>query len=514
MEYTLYDLLQEEFASGFQLLTSKRNFKQVIVSSVSVQELPVDNFIKKHELVLSTAVGCQEDKAMFMNLIYEVAKAQASALLLAFKKEDYKAPADIIDYANSLGLVLFSIPWECPFSNIQMITIRRIFEKKTSTYTTLQTSLFNSFFESETIDYAAKLISDAFQIPIVIKDSAYNILASSLSFSEKIDEPVEFGILLNDSVVGYLTASKDSALSKADADLGEDLIEKYICFPLSLWFNRRNIEDMVKIRLKNDYVWNLATQSYTSFSDMTEQGIRLHFKLSCSYTCMALKAIPQGAQQYVDEYSTSSAATTSKIESLLIQAGQKAKLSIMVGARNLDFIIFLENRSPQPKGRITEYINSIDGQLNAAFQNYRFYWGISETNFKKPIFHALYQNAKTALQYCLTSSKQQYHFTYQDSKEAQIIGLLSSNDSIQRIAKETIQPLQEYDASSDINLTGTLITYIKCNYNVSLTARELHIHRQSLLYRLEKIEALTDMALNNHQDIFLLEVCTRIYFEY
>jgi purine catabolism regulator len=49
---------------------------------------------------------------------------------------------------------------------------------------------------------------------------------------------------------------------------------------------------------------------------------------------------------------------------------------------------------------------------------------------------------------------------------------------------------------------------------MSLTARKLNIHRQSLLYRLEKIEALTEMSLDDHQDLFLLEVSTRMYYHY
>ena len=96
----------------------------------------------------------------------------------------------------------------------------------------------------------------------------------------------------------------------------------------------------------------------------------------------------------------------------------------------------------------------------------------------------------------------------------QIISVLSGNPQILAIAADTIGALRKYDTSSGIDLMGTLIEYINCNYNISLTARNLHIHRQSLLYRLEKIEALTEMSLSNHKDLFLLEICTRILSGY
>ena len=82
------------------------------------------------------------------------------------------------------------------------------------------------------------------------------------------------------------------------------------------------------------------------------------------------------------------------------------------------------------------------------------------------------------------------------------------------MANETLSRLQQYDVNSGINLMGTLAKFIDCNYHISLTARELHIHRQSLLYRLEKIEALTEMSLSSHKDLFLLEVFSRIFSDY
>ena len=126
----------------------------------------------------------------------------------------------------------------------------------------------------------------------------------------------------------------------------------------------------------------------------------------------------------------------------------------------------------------------------------------------------LYQNASIALQYCLTASRKQYRFTYRDTKELQIISALSRSDTVRKIADETIRSLREYDVSAGINMMETLTTFIRCNYNISLTARTLHIHRQSLLYRLKKIEQLTDMSLSNHQDLFLLEICTHLYYHY
>ena len=60
----------------------------------------------------------------------------------------------------------------------------------------------------------------------------------------------------------------------------------------------------------------------------------------------------------------------------------------------------------------------------------------------------------------------------------------------------------------------TLTEFIKSNYNTSLTARNLHLNRQSLLYRLKKIEMLTQLSLSDRRDLLLLEIFTRIHSDY
>ena len=63
--------------------------------------------------------------------------------------------------------------------------------------------------------------------------------------------------------------------------------------------------------------------------------------------------------------------------------------------------------------------------------------------------------------------------------------------------QETLGPLAESDSRSNNALIETLECFFHCNGNLSETARTMHLHRNSLLYRLSRIEELLGQSLED-----------------
>ncbi|MCK4901006.1 MAG: helix-turn-helix domain-containing protein, partial [Anaerolineales bacterium] len=64
--------------------------------------------------------------------------------------------------------------------------------------------------------------------------------------------------------------------------------------------------------------------------------------------------------------------------------------------------------------------------------------------------------------------------------------------------EETIGPLLAYDGNEE--LIRTLESYFKHNANLSQTAEALFIHRNTLLYRMERIAQILDLDFNNPEN--------------
>ncbi len=69
--------------------------------------------------------------------------------------------------------------------------------------------------------------------------------------------------------------------------------------------------------------------------------------------------------------------------------------------------------------------------------------------------------------------------------------------AVQRFATQVIGPLIKYDDDHRGSLVQTLEAYFNHHGNISRTAESLFVHRNTLLYRMDRIQELTGQDLNN-----------------
>lgn len=118
-----------------------------------------------------------------------------------------------------------------------------------------------------------------------------------------------------------------------------------------------------------------------------------------------------------------------------------------------------------------------------------------------------YKNALTALNIELSGEEKSGIYIYKERET--LLWLLPrelTSNYHDRLLKY-IKPLMEQD-SFEV-LANTFIEYCKCNMNISEAARKLYIHRNTLIYRLEKINEITSLSTNNFEHCMLLYVALK-----
>lgn len=87
---------------------------------------------------------------------------------------------------------------------------------------------------------------------------------------------------------------------------------------------------------------------------------------------------------------------------------------------------------------------------------------------------------------------------------------LYGHEELSEFYQETLGPLLDSDSRSNGALIETLEGFFRCNGNLSETARAMHLHRNSLLYRLGRIEELLGRSLEDSELRLALQLALKI----
>lgn len=88
---------------------------------------------------------------------------------------------------------------------------------------------------------------------------------------------------------------------------------------------------------------------------------------------------------------------------------------------------------------------------------------------------------------------------------------LDGNSELTKFYQEILGPLLNADTRGDGTLIETLEGFFRCNGNLSEAARALHLHRNSLLYRLGRIEDILGRSLEDPEFRLALQIALKIH---
>ncbi len=101
---------------------------------------------------------------------------------------------------------------------------------------------------------------------------------------------------------------------------------------------------------------------------------------------------------------------------------------------------------------------------------------------------------------------------YGDLKLYQLLLALKERnlDYLRRFYHDTLGPLVEHDERKQSDLVHTLNGFFKANGNLAEAAKDLKVHRNTLVYRLQRISELTELNLDDSDNRLILHLALKI----
>ena len=544
MSFTINDFLKLDVINSASVMTKVDTIKNKTIDSISVIELPVENFVHKNELVLTTCIACSDDESTLLNFVKDIYNLGASGLVISLGRYIKYIPEKVIDYCNEINFPIIHIPWEIRFASIVESVLSEINSRKLMKviiYEKIHKKLLTLFLNGSTLSEVANLIYIELRNPAIIVNSNGKIKGYSkdtsnllkileeplkiLSSGENIN-PLEsnfskdiytaYKINTKQVTYGYLFLQNKADDNVPNLVANKNLVSQHLIPMISLWFNRKQTIMETEMQYKDIFVWNLIQTKDYQLKDLYIQSQSMGYDLSLSYICL-VSTLSNIEESYsldrshiysLEEWRLN---CIKEIKGQISRIGQAIKQKVMLTYQEDKLIIFLEANGKEVEKIAKEFIDTVVGRIRLIYPKIVMSWGISSTKVKYDKFNKAYLDGKISLEYASKTRQAGFRYIHYNTSAYRLLSILLKYEETHEIVENIIGQLIKYDQENKGKLIDTFKSYMDNKGNVSQAARKLHLHRQSLLYRLKKIEDITQMSFENSDDLFLLELCIKLW---
>lgn len=517
MAFTLNNFINDSGFTGVRLLTCPEKIDSPVTGVNVIDNPDVTQWVKPGEMVLTTGYFFANDLNLQTNVIMNLKSTGCSALCIKLKRFFPELPENIIKTATKAGLPVIDIPLEYTFSEItqkihELLNSRQLI--KIQQEQTLFNSLLNAFQSDQALQNCLKLLSD--------------YLSSSLFIVDKNLQCVYYFLLREDQAqVTSANIFEIRREGRRNLDLSGD----------------EPVRVSVKINAQEKEAILIPFQDRTHCLCIPSDGstlplefLRRAMKLFCFPEDRSPRTPINITEYYSDffHFLLSPDKNRTNADQICEYYGYphcKSQLCVLFSLRHGDGghslqepLVFLKDvlhglscKSSSYflaayKRQICLFFLAGDGSscrtaaacVEAFQKKYRsmFAAGVSQLIPGDRQIIKAYQQAVFLLSLDKVFPEKDSFF-FEDYLLFWNIRDLPS-ESKYKIYQDTVKPLVDYDTKNNTNLFETLLQYFDARFNASLAAKQLYVHRNTFLKRMQKINELVPFDSDNINSLMSL----------
>ncbi|MEA5038431.1 MAG: PucR family transcriptional regulator ligand-binding domain-containing protein [Clostridiaceae bacterium] len=483
--FTLAELLTMPAFPGQTLLTPELPPEETEILHVSVIEPPAGDFVRYGELVLTTAVGCEAEGTL-LEFIRDLGESGAAAVALAFEDPMRRVPEEVLAFARTRRMPLVRLPWALRFADIVEAVLGRIRaaqERAGARYETLQAHLLNTYLSGRGLSRALSLLEAETGCAVRVTDRTGRSLAATASREE-----TEWKLLLPIRVQSREVGALWLAGERATPEYLDTLAgwSPYILTPLLLWLDRAELRFAAQEQLRDELVRALAEGTLADTKENRARARRMGLWPDRPRSCLVgfLSPGEEGGTD-MDGLRT------------LLRTASDAPGAVFDG-----MIIFYLTPEELPEHAAA----NVEAALRTAFSGLRVFWGVGGPGLDRA---AAYREARQAARQCQAEGGTRI-YTRRDTALRNLLVPCLADPAAAALRNELLEPLQAYDREHDSALKKALLCWFDHGGNMCEAARAMHLHRQSLRYRIGKAEELLGISLDDCRAALALELALRL----
>lgn len=535
-------LLELPVFKGYRIAAGQNGLNRPVrwVHIVAMPESDDYQWTKGGEIILSVAYGLQENTERQARIIPIMAESKIAALVISMGHYLQQIPPLMVEAANRLNFPIIEVPGDTLFVDITKAIFGTLESKQSAIQRQMRViheTLTRVVLDGGKIQDVAEIIASFLNKSVTIESATFEVLAHAhrgnidparrKSIEAGRTSPEVTSTLLNSGLYKQLLTERESKQLDPIPELGLEL--------------ERIVAPIIVSNTIIGYMWVIALHA-----DLTELD---HLVLEQAATTAAL-IIYKDRAIYENML-----ALRGDFFNLLLQPNQVPQTWLESQAIAFDFqlerqyqVLLFSTRKATSED-LTQLLNSIDSQLRSVAKalivsrEQQVVVVLQTRNVPngKHIAHTLHsylqQQERTPPDLIVgignaVKSYVEIINSYEQAKEAitiaerlDILGMIEFNELglfhwLQQLSNQVLEQnifyvaiakLAEFDQKHNKQLLPTLEIFLQCGGSIKEASELLFVHRNTLLYRLERIETFTNVQLKNPDNRLNLSVALKAF---
>lgn len=504
----IQQLIQLKALSPIQLVAGSG---QKDIQMVTMMDTPnLIPCLRPHELVITTAYHFQQNNRFFLELVEAMARIDGAGIGIKLNRFLTAIPEEVIAAANEYDVPLMILPETMSLGEMNYIMTEHILKSETLFLTEamdvqrqlmdllikghqiprlvrelevvlgMPLHLFTPYLKTFSRSYTHELLSQALTPELCQHETSFSLMETRKSYTlfhipTKYDPPF---LLIAEQLPLPISKSHHFVLKQALQVLGFALLQHELVLQQQYSLKNKHFDDLLQLPI------NQPLPSYAT-----------DWQLESGFVCI------YGYHKASVHFN----AVPYQIEQMLTR---------VIEDRELPFKVFMQDESivllyplKEMARDYADVLKPLLYELNTTLQQFfqlDYQFGVSNPTPNLQYMSRAYQEAKNAAMYATDGVRFHTRKTI-----FELFEMIPSEDLFQ-YANTTFKAFQHLSHEEQEVLFETLDMYLETHCQISDTAKQLYVHRNTVLYRLNKCSTLLEKDLKDPDVTMQLRLALRI----
>lgn len=234
------------------------------------------------------------------------------------------------------------------------------------------------------------------------------------------------------------------------------------------------------------------------------------------YYCIVINIDSPELEQYKDivERKYKLENTARKCVDLVYEQGSESQGEITCFHRNNRMIILIgqnNNRPPISKINAKHFANELYKALDGQIDNTSFLVGIGRQYKTIESLHKSFSEANESIRLMQKMDRRGGISHFEDHTVYHFLDSNIKDMELEEFFMKHLGKIYEHDKVHGTSYIFTLENYFMYNLNISETAKAMFLHRNTLIYRIEKIKEILNTDLKNSEELLQIQLALKIF---